>query len=162
MRRHGRGRPLLGAAVVIGASRSAAKHEVAKQAQLTAEAQASAQRAAEAQRREEEKNDKRTQQAIDEAIAKERGRIEQAEIELRNATANTGGARSSGLAGDPPIYSTNDRGVETGQKMELDTHYCPQCRNVCRFGDKFCNRCGCKQPAAEVGSNIAAQDMKSI
>jgi hypothetical protein len=58
MHTHSRGRPLLGTAVAVGASRSAAKHKVAKQAQLTHGAQLSAQRAAEAKRLEEEKNDR--------------------------------------------------------------------------------------------------------
>ena len=155
MRRHGRGRPLLGAALLVGASRSAAKHEVAKQAQLASEAELSAQRAAEAQRREEEKNDRRTQQAIDEAIEKER-RKELAQTESRNAATNMGGSGSGSIPGGQIIYSSNVRAPEAGQTMGADTFYCPQCRNVCRLGDKFCSRCGRQQPAAEVGMYIAA------
>ena len=155
MRRHGHGRPLLGAAVLVGASRSAAKHEVAKQAQLASEAERSAQRAAEAQRREEEKNDRRTQQAINEAIEKERRRNELAQMESRNAAMNMGGSGSGSIPGGQIIYSSNVRASEAGQTMGADTFYCPQCRNVCRLGDKFCSRCGRQQPAAEVGSYVA-------
>ena len=156
MRRHGRGRPLLGAAVLVGASRSAAKHEVAKQAQLASEAELSAQRAAEAQRREEEKNDRRTQQAINEAIEKERRRNELAQMESRNAAMNIGGSGSGSIPGGQIIYSSNVRAPEASQTMGADTFYCPQCRNVCKLGDKFCSRCGRQQPAAEAGLYVAA------
>jgi hypothetical protein len=67
-------RPVLGAAVVYGVSRLAARREVERQEQRNAEAQLSAERAAEKQRRDEEERDRGTQFAIDDAIAKEQSK----------------------------------------------------------------------------------------
>ncbi|KAI5262144.1 hypothetical protein E4T47_09343 [Aureobasidium subglaciale] len=65
---HGhRRRPLLGAALVVGASRSAARNEVEKQAAREAEIRL----AADMRRREEEERAMRTQRAIDESIARQ-------------------------------------------------------------------------------------------
>ncbi|MCJ1339115.1 hypothetical protein MMC09_004404 [Bachmanniomyces sp. S44760] len=86
LRRGGRrGHPLLAGAVVVGASRSAARHEVSAQSQRDAEAQRSAERnqrednqrralANEQSRFEEQERERRTKLAIDEAIAIERSR----------------------------------------------------------------------------------------
>lgn len=70
-----RRRPLLGTAVVIGASRSAARHDMAYQGQVAAGQQQAAQLQAELQMREEQDRERRTQAAINEAIAKEAKRV---------------------------------------------------------------------------------------
>jgi hypothetical protein len=141
-------RPVLGAAVVYGASRSAAKHEANKQEQRYAEAQLSAERAAEKQRREEEERERRTQLAIDEAIAKERSRNAPVEAEPRYAVAYGG---ETGMTGpyDVPPYSRYNKGPAADESKGVATHYCPECRNVCKSGDKFCSRCGCRQALDE-------------
>jgi len=65
-----RRRPVLGAALVVGASRSAAKYEVQKQAQLDAARDAEIQREIERRKYEEEEQQRRTQLAVDEAVKK--------------------------------------------------------------------------------------------
>lgn len=140
----GHGRPLLKAAVVVGASKSAAKHEVQKQEQRNLEMQRAADKAAEKERREEEERDRRTQLAIDEALQKERKRAEQADAELRYAKANTGGMGRTDQIYVPPTYFAYS--PEADEKKGENTHYCPECRNRCKNGDKFCSGCGCRQP----------------
>ncbi|KAL5371813.1 hypothetical protein DPSP01_013994 [Paraphaeosphaeria sporulosa] len=115
----GRRRPLLGAALVVGASRSAARHEVEREAQRSAEMQWAAEKAAVDKRREEEERDRRTQLALDEAIAKERQRTE-----------STQSSRQPGV----------------GEKQAPNVRYCPSCGHACLRGAKFCSMCGEKQP----------------
>src|ERR1700761_1846823 len=69
-----RRRPLLGAAVVVGASRSAARREVARQGQLSAEAQRQAEAAQQQRALEEQLREHKTELAIQAALAKERSR----------------------------------------------------------------------------------------
>lgn len=129
-----RRRPLLGTAVVIGASRSAARHEMAYQGQVAAAEQQAAQMQAELQMHEEQERERRTQAAINEAIAKERQRNEQTRLEsgaMANTTEVTGGRA-------PPIYNSAPADAKT-------VRYCRQCGNACRVGDKFCTQCGCMQ-----------------
>ena len=135
-------RPLLGAAVVYGVSRSAARRGVEEQEQRNAEAQISAERAAEKQRREEEERERRTQLAIDEAIAKERSKNAAVKAEPRYVIPNTG---ETGPYDDVPPYSSYKRGPAADVNTGAVTHYCPECRNVCKLGDKFCSKCGCRQ-----------------
>lgn len=136
-------RPVLGAAVVYGVSRSAARRGVQEEEQRNAEARMSAEMAAEKLRREEEQRERRTQLAIDEAIAKERSKNTAIEAESRYVVPNTGG---TGIVDDVPPYSGFKRGPGDAEVKRAATHYCPECRNVCRSGDKFCTKCGCEQP----------------
>ncbi|KAM6529223.1 hypothetical protein FALCPG4_007370 [Fusarium falciforme] len=65
-----RRRPILGAAVVVGASRSAARHEVQRQAAMDTQRELEIQREVELRRRNEEEQERRMQRAVDEAIQK--------------------------------------------------------------------------------------------
>jgi zinc-ribbon domain len=113
----GRRRPLLGAAVVIGASRSAARREVQRQGESTAAAQAQQieqQEQAEIRRqREEAEQDKRTKSAIEEALIKERARVEETLPSYRIAQSDSAGKQ-----------------------------YCPACGQLSKRDDKFCPACG--------------------
>lgn len=140
----GRRRPLLGAAVVVGASRSAARHEVERQAQRNAEMQLAADRAADKQRREEDERDRRTQLAIDEAIAKERSRTNQAEEVPPYTKAITRERGINDQTEQMPSYTGYGHGVD--EKKGANVRYCPECQHVCKREDKFCSRCGHKQP----------------
>lgn len=134
-----RRRPVLATAVVVGASSSAARHEVAHQGQVAATQQQVAQMQTELQMRDEEDRERRTQAAIDEAIAKERQHNEQIQAEESRAIANAMKATGGGA---PPIYNSAPADAKT-------VRYCRQCGNECHIGDKFCTRCGCK--AEETG-----------
>jgi hypothetical protein len=142
-------RPVLGAAVVYGVSRSAARRGVEEQEQRNAEAQISAERAAEKQRREEEERERRTQLAIDTAIAEERRKNAAVEAEPRYVIANTGETGITQPYDDVASYSSYKMGAATDENKGAATHYCPECRNVCKLGDKFCSKCGCRQPVDE-------------
>jgi rubrerythrin len=80
-------RPVLGAAVVIGASRSAARHEVANQNERDLEAEQAMEMRAEQQQREDVERDRRTQLAVKEAIIEERLRSDQGHLQ----TVDSGG-----------------------------------------------------------------------
>jgi rubrerythrin len=121
--------PLLGTAVIMGASRSSARHEVARQEQLYQNNQM----ANELRRRDEEDRERRTQAAIDEAIAKERQRVEQ--VQAGESGTQTGRVEF------PPVYSS-DKGDVNPKK------YCRRCGGGCGASDKFCTSCGCKLETA--------------
>jgi hypothetical protein len=140
----GRRRPILGAAVLVGASRSAARHEVEKQAQRDAERPMAVERAAEKKLLEQKENDRRTQLAIDEAIAKENRRIENAD---KVPTCSDPVTKGYGAAHQIELTPSN---VNSGQgvckEQVNNTQYCPNCGHGCRRGDRFCTKCGHKQP----------------
>ena len=120
---------LLGTAAIVGASRSSARHEVARQEQYNQNNQM----ANELRRRDEEERERRTQAAIDEAIAKERQRVEQ--VQAGESGTQTGRVES------PPVYSSG-KGDVNAEK------YCRHCGGGCRASDKFCTSCGCKLETA--------------
>ena len=119
MFRHGRGRPLLGAAVIVGASRSAARHEVAAQGQHSADMQQAIDRAADQKNREQDARNMQTQQAINTAILKERARVAQ-ESEAQ-----------------PPTYDADKSKAANGAHS-----YCGGCGIARKREDKFCGKCG--------------------
>lgn len=121
--------PLLGTAVIMGASRSSARHEVARQEQLYQNNQM----ANELRRRDEEDRERRTQAAIDEAIAKERQRVEQ--VQAGESGTQTGRVEF------PPVYSSGKGDVNAKK-------YCRHCGGGCGASDKFCTSCGCKLETA--------------
>ena len=140
----GRRRPLLGAAVLVGASRSAARHEVEKQAQRDAERHMAIEQAADKKWREEKENDRRTQLAIEEAIAKEKGRAENGNRSTAYPEAvPTGYGKAYQMEQAPPYGSY---GQPVGENQTATTQYCPNCGYACKRGDKFCSKCGQKQP----------------
>jgi hypothetical protein len=139
----GRRRPILGTAILVGASRSAARHEMEKQKQRDAETQIAIERAADKKRREEEENDRRTQLAIDEAIARERSRNEDAsKLPLCHEAVPVGHSTAHPIEQAQPYVS---HGQGAGEKQEAKIWYCPGCGYGCKHGDKFCSKCGKKQ-----------------
>ncbi|THY30584.1 hypothetical protein D6D01_03189 [Aureobasidium pullulans] len=127
---HGhRRRPLLGAALVVGASRSAARNEVEKQAAREAEARL----AADTRRREEEDRAMRTQRAIDESVARQYA--------------------AAGKQPEPPLYYPGPQGVPAAHGLN-DVRYCRQCSNLCKLQDRFCSSCGCLQATSGVDPKI--------
>ncbi|KAK3688890.1 hypothetical protein B0T22DRAFT_512779 [Podospora appendiculata] len=65
-----RRRPVLGTAVVIGASRAAARHEVQKQSTSQSQYEDDVAREAERRRQEEAEQEERTQRAVEQALKK--------------------------------------------------------------------------------------------
>ncbi|KAL7903363.1 hypothetical protein HDV63DRAFT_400210 [Trichoderma sp. SZMC 28014] len=65
-----RRRPILGAAVLVGASSVAAKHAVQRQEMASSQREMEIQYQVDARRREEEEQDRRTQRAVEEALKK--------------------------------------------------------------------------------------------
>lgn len=120
MFRRGRGRPLLATAVVVGASRSAARHEVASQNQQATQQQQARDVEAEKKRREEDERALRTQLAIDDAIGKERTRSAQ----MMPVPAQ-------------PIYGPHPMKEGGGSHC-----FCGGCGVVRRREDRFCGGCG--------------------
>lgn len=114
-------RPLLATAVVVGASRSAARREVEQQKMRDAEIQ----REAERSRTEEQRREAQTQMAINEAVRQETERQQQrSQLATNQAVA-------------PPAYPNY---AYDGQKSNAS--YCPACGNACKHEDKFCSGCG--------------------
>jgi hypothetical protein len=129
MRRFGRGRPILGAAVVVGASRSAARHEVANQAQMSAEAQRQADSAHQRQLQEEAERDQKTQLAIQAALVEERSRDKSPMQPIQHFE-----------------QPHQQRGAVVG--------YCAACGTQRIAGHKFCSQCGTMHENA-VDSGVA-------
>ncbi|KAH6609301.1 hypothetical protein Trco_002647 [Trichoderma cornu-damae] len=89
-----RRRPVLGAAVLVGASRAAARHEVERQAVMDSQREMEIQREVEARRRQEAELDQRTQRAVDEAMKKA-------------AAENQAAQQSAAAISPPPPYNNN-------------------------------------------------------
>lgn len=64
------------------------------------------------------------------------------DAELRYIIANIGGTGISEPYDDVSPYSSYNRGPPADEGKGAATHYCPECRNVCKRGDKFCSKCG--------------------
>ena len=107
MRRH----PFLGTAVVVGASRSAARHKVEREEERSAQMQQQADREAAQGRYEEEERDRRTQLAIDEALAKERSKKEQ-QLAIDAAVAKERSFNEQAVRATP--YAGRGQGVDGG------------------------------------------------
>ncbi|VTO91778.1 unnamed protein product [Fusarium graminearum] len=174
-----RRRPILGAAVVVGASRAAAKHEVRKQEILATERDQEIQREVELRRYQDEQQELRAQRAVDEAI-KKAGLQEQAvqqnaavmplqpqqqynaaypvmqpqprDMELYNSTG-----QSMQEYRPAPEYSLAPQFVDERprkspvprQTPDSRVQYCTQCGQTCQEADRFCRQCGMKQPYRE-------------
>ncbi|KAF9767975.1 hypothetical protein IL306_014782 [Fusarium sp. DS 682] len=167
-----RRRPILGAAVVVGASRAAARNEVRKQEFMATEREAEIQRGIELRRREEEEEERRTQRVVDEAMKK-------AALEGNAAQQNAATVLTPPLpqyydtypttqvqTRDMGLYnSVNDAGpiiqpvpayqlgpqsaegrlqtVQEGPGSKIE--YCTQCGFACQAMDRFCRQCGARK-----------------
>lgn len=100
-----RRRPILGAAIVYGASRSAAKHEIARQAERDMQTEAQIRMAEDRRQREEAERQRQQQAAIDQAVAREREQNERRrrEDEERVQKLAVDAAVAKSLQQQPPI-----------------------------------------------------------
>jgi len=118
--------PLLGAAVVVGASRSSARHAYAEAEQRNAQAQHNASQAAAQKAQVEAAQNERTQAAVRAALEEERAK-------------------------DAVLTSTSQSRAlqyENGHAVEAVTGYCSGCGNIRRGQDKFCGCCGRMHPVS--------------
>ncbi|RFU74434.1 hypothetical protein TARUN_7827 [Trichoderma arundinaceum] len=169
-----RRRPVLGAAVLVGASRAAARHEVQRQSVIESQREMDIQREVEAQRRQEEDLERRTQRAVDEAMKKAAAENQPPQQFYNNQPPMPIQAQEAGYllassgqpyapeqfmrapSPQPPPYlsapAQNERpksaqGLSSeAPAMGSNTRFCTQCGGACQVGDRFCSRCGAKQP----------------
>lgn len=168
-----RRRPLLATAVVVGASRSAARREVGRATAGQAQYEQDVEQEAERKRREEEGQEARTQRAVDEAL-KRAGVAGYADQPPSTAGSSTRPVqqRQSAQAGALPVSVTPQNsptkpefqphpqtlapvGPQGGDALRTPTpmslgeegaiQYCPACGNACQMEDMFCRKCGRKQ-----------------
>ncbi|CAG7561946.1 unnamed protein product [Fusarium equiseti] len=173
-----RRRPILGAAVVVGASRAAAKHEVRKQELAAAERDREIQREIELRRYEDERQEQRTQRAVDEAMKK--AALQEQAAQQSNAVMKTPQQPQYNEAYPVVQVQTQDMGLynsvndaptvfepapayrlapefvdERPRKSPIPSpapaprvRYCTQCGVLCQDTDRFCRQCGTKQLSA--------------
>lgn len=150
----GRRRPVLGTALIVGASRGAARREVSKQ---TTAQQQSAQNSddvdrqvaaklqeEEDHRREKEEQEARIQKAVEEAVRK--AGVEQPKpVVLAPEGGPAEGRRGSFVAG--PLVLNRGAEVMSVAAREVggvvgETLFCGKCGLKGGVGDGFCRRCG--------------------
>lgn len=169
----GAGRPILGTALVLGASHHIARREAERQMSAQEQREWEIERRAEERRRQEREQEARVQRAVDEAMKTANAKNANASapgnqyvvaspvpvataVPLQPTQAVYQGApRSSMLdVGDtlapPPSYTPRSvsPGAQPGPVLVPDTQnvqYCPACGNACELGDRFCRKCGTKQ-----------------
>ncbi|KAL6246737.1 hypothetical protein RBB50_006044 [Rhinocladiella similis] len=128
--------PLLGAAVVYGASRAGAKRgmqrEYERQQMMELEYQRQ-EAVREARRREEAK---RREEELEKEKAKVRKEIEQEEREKAKARADQQYTRQPSHPQQDPQHGYQQPGPA------VDVVFCTQCGNRCKVGDRFCSGCG--------------------
>lgn len=150
-----RRRPVLGTALIVGASRGAARREVSKQ--TTAQQQQSAQNSddvdrqvaaklqeEEDRRREKEEQEVRIQKAVEEAVRK--AAVEQPRpVVLAPETGPEEGRRGSFVGG--PLVLNGGAEVMPVAAREVagvvgEALFCGKCGLKGEAGDGFCRRCG--------------------
>lgn len=168
-----RRRPILGTAVVVGASRAAARHEVQKQELMEAQREEDIQRQIELRRREDEEQEQRTQRAVDEAMKRAALETQAAQQSapavsplpqyrethptVQVQTQDMGlydSVQNAGPIIQPvPAYPLGPQSYERGLQSSPDfdpaskskIQYCTQCGFGCQAKDRFCRQCGARQ-----------------
>ncbi|OKO98597.1 hypothetical protein PENSUB_9037 [Penicillium subrubescens] len=169
-----RRRPLLGAAVLVGASRASARHEIQRQAALDYQREMVMRQELEAQRLRDEEQEKATRRLVQE--------------EVQRATSNNPNTASSSMDSSQPlqqlhnspppsyppayhesnirpgdatptnsrqvsardnIYNNHESEASTGPEVAGKTRHCTQCGVVCQVQDRFCWKCGAKHVIQE-------------
>ncbi|OOQ82283.1 hypothetical protein PEBR_39509 [Penicillium brasilianum] len=159
-----RRRPLLGAAVLVGASRASARHEVERQAALDYQRELAIRQEVEAQRLRDAEQEKATQRLVQEEV--------QRAISTNPNTASSSMAASQPLQqphNSPPpsyppayhesnirsghstdnVYNDHQAAASTGTEAVGKTRHCTECGVVCQEKDRFCWKCGAKHVVQE-------------
>lgn len=166
-RRH----PVLGTAVVVGASRASARREVEQQTALESQQASQTHQSAEAKRRQGDEQDMRNQKTVEEALAKASFgatavAVPAASPRLVQAGQPLGSAGTPHSSSPAAYYQLGSAEIPqntpptaqffkgsqgaTGVLMPAGDHgpaiqYCPGCGNACEAADLFCGQCGRKQ-----------------
>lgn len=149
----GRRRPVLGTALIVGASRGAARREVSKQS--TAQQQQSAQNTddvdrqvaaklqeEEDRRREKDEQEARIQKAVEEAVRK--AAVEQPKpVVLAPESGPEEGRRGSFHVGGPlAVNGGGEVMPAAAREVVREVLFCGKCGLKGEVGDGFCRRCG--------------------
>lgn len=165
-----RRRPLLGAAVLVGASRMSARHEMERQATLDYQREMAIRQEVEAQKRQEAEQEKRTQRLVQEEVQKavsanpntassSTDSSQQPLQQLQNSpppsyppayresNVSSGHAtptNSRQVSARDDVYNDQKAAVSTGAEAVGKTRHCTHCGVVCQMQDRFCWKCGAK------------------
>lgn len=160
-----RRRPILGAAVLVGASRASARHEIQRQA----EREAVMRQEMEAQRMREAEKEKQTQRLVQEEVQRAIStnqntassstepsqHLQQPQNppppayppsyqESNISSANTIPTSSRQVSARDDVYNDQKTAASPAAEAVGKTRHCTQCGVVCQVRDKFCWKCGAK------------------
>lgn len=169
-----RRRPLLGAAVLVGASRASARHEIQRQAALDYQREMVMRQELEAQRLREAEQEKATQRLVQEEVQRAVSNNPNTASSSTDSSQPLQQLHNSPPPSYPPAYhesnirsghatSTNSRQVSARDNIHNDhkaeastdtevvgkTRHCTQCGVVCQVQDRFCWKCGAKHVVQE-------------
>jgi hypothetical protein len=112
-----RRRPVLGAAVLVGASSVAAKRAVQRQDMMSSQREMEIQYQVDARRREEEEQDQRTQRAVEEALKKSAAENQAAQQQQQAAVASPPPQQQQQYNTPMPIQGQNGGYLSPGQQQ---------------------------------------------
>lgn len=164
-----RRRPLLGAAVLVGASRASARHEIQRQAALDYQREMVMRQELEAQRLRDAEQEKRTQRLVQEEVqrtvstnpntASSSTEPSQPLQQVQNSpppsyppayresnvsSGHVTPTNSSQVSARDNVYNDQRAAASTGAEALGKSRHCTQCGVVCQARDKFCWKCGAK------------------
>lgn len=169
-----RRRPLLGAAVLVGASRASARHEIQRQAALDSQREMVMRQELEAQRLREAEQEKETRRLVQEEVQRATSNNPNTASSSTDSSQPLQQLHNSPPPSYPPAYHesnirqgdatpTNSRQVSAGDntynnheaeassgpEVAGKTRHCTQCGAVCQVRDRFCWKCGAKHVTQE-------------
>lgn len=112
-----RRRPILGAAVLVGASSVAAKRAVQRQDMMSTQREMEIQYQVDARRREEEEQDRRTQRAVEEALKKSAAENQAAQQQQQGAVASPPPQQQQQYNNPMPIQGHDSGYLSPGQQQ---------------------------------------------
>ncbi|KAK0642213.1 hypothetical protein B0T16DRAFT_421181 [Cercophora newfieldiana] len=129
-----RRRPVLGAALVVGASRASARREVERQSQQQSQQQEAINREAEAKRRQEEEQEARVKKAVGEALAAQQlaSRAPGSDLNLTPAQAPMPNRSPSPMLPPRPSAEASGLGLAAQIQTPPSTYHRPDQQGVFR------------------------------
>lgn len=164
-----RRRPILGAAVLVGASRASARHEIERQTALDYQREMMMRQELEAQKLREAEQEKATRRLVQEEVQRANSNNPNTASSSMDSAQPVQQLYNSPPPSYPPAYHesnirqgdatpTNSRQVSardnidnnheaeasTGNQVAGKVRHCTQCGVVCQVQDRFCWKCGVK------------------